>query len=144
MIWKLRPIISAQNWIKKSAPSPPHEEADGKAVGSIINDIVLTGSSCAVKERRTLDVHHTGSSDRLALRQGNWVLVDGPSGDNAKQEPEWFRKQLGVIPHDQAVELFNLKDDPQQTRNLAGEFPEKVQQMKHLLEELEQSGRSRK
>ncbi len=97
-----------------------------------------------MKERRTLDVHHTGSSDRLALRQGNWVLVDGPSGDNAKQEPEWFRKQLGVIPHDQAVELFNLKDDPQQTRNLAGEFPEKVQQMKHLLEELEQSGRSRK
>jgi hypothetical protein len=43
MIWKLRPIISAQNWIKKSAPSPPHEEADGKAVGSIINNSGFDG-----------------------------------------------------------------------------------------------------
>jgi predicted HTH transcriptional regulator len=30
------------------------------------------------------------------LRQGNWVLVDGPSGDNAKQEPRRFFNNIQV------------------------------------------------
>jgi arylsulfatase A-like enzyme len=100
--------------------------------------------SHAVGEPRTLAIHHSGTSDKLALRKGEWVLIDAPSGDNAKQEPEWFRKKRGVVPHDQLVELFNLKDDPQQTRNRAAEFPEKVKELKQLLQKLEQSGRTRK
>jgi arylsulfatase A-like enzyme len=43
----------------------------------------------------------------------------------------------------QPVELFNLKTDPQQTRNLAAEHPEKVEELKKLLSQLEASGRTR-
>ena len=98
----------------------------------------------AISEPRTLAIHHTGSSDVLALRQGDWVFISGPSGDNGKQEPSWFREQLGVLPHDQPVELFNLREDPRQTRNLSDRFPEKSEEMGRLLRQIEQSGRSRK
>jgi len=97
-----------------------------------------------VKEPRRLAVHHTGSSDVLALRQGDWVFVNGPSGDNDRQEPAWFREQLGVIPHDQPVELFNLREDPRQTRNLSVRLPGKSEEMSRILRQIEQSGRSRK
>ncbi len=104
-------------------------------------DELLSGKT--VEESRALAIHHTGTSDTLALRQGDWVLIAGPSGDNAAQEPEWFRKERGVVAHDQSVELFNLNTDPQQTKNCAADFPEKVNEMRHLLDELKQSGRSR-
>lgn len=44
-----------------------------------------------VEHIRTLAIHHTGMSDKLALRKGNWVLINGPTGDNGRQEPEWIR-----------------------------------------------------
>jgi arylsulfatase A-like enzyme len=70
-------------------------------------------------------------------------LINGPTGDNGRQEPEWIRKERGVEPHTQPVELFNLKTDPQQTRNLAAEHPEKVKELKKLFSQLEASGRTR-
>jgi arylsulfatase A-like enzyme len=96
-----------------------------------------------VEHIRTLAIHHTGMSDTLALRKGDWVLINGPTGDNGRQEPEWIRQERGVEPHTQPVELFNLKTDPQQTKNLAAEHPERVKELKKLLNQLEASGRTR-
>lgn len=96
-----------------------------------------------VDERRTLAIYHTGTSHKFALRHNGWVLINAPSGDNGEQEPEWFRKERGVVPHDEPVELFNLKRDPQQLKNLSAEFPEKVTALQRLLTEVIESGRTR-
>ncbi len=76
-------------------------------------------------------IHHTNRGV-MAIRDGDWLYIDAPTGmDNP--EPEWFRKERGVIPSDSPVELFNLKDDLQETRNIANERPDKVRELKDKL-----------
>ena len=71
----------------------------------------------------------------MAIRSGNWVFINAPTGmDNP--EPEWFRKKRGVTPSDLPVELFNLKDDPQELRNVAGQYPGMVDSLKAKLFEI--------
>lgn len=93
---------------------------------------------------REATVHH-GSRGRFGLRQGDWVLVDHPTGDSnagRNAEPDWLRRERSVETHDDSVELFNLKEDPAQTTNLAVAHPERVRSMKRLLERYRQDGRS--
>ncbi len=97
-----------------------------------------------VDDPRIFAIHHTGTSNTLAIRKGNWVLINGPSGDNGRQEPAWFYNQRGVIPHNEPFELFNLKNDPQQTRNLSVEEADELSILKQLLKDVVQAGRSRK
>ncbi len=89
---------------------------------------------------REATVHHSGAG-RFALRRGDWVLIEHPTGDN-NREPEWFRRQRMVRSHDERVELFNLRHDPAQTRNLAGEQPELVANLRQLLARYRADGRS--
>ena len=89
---------------------------------------------------REATVHHSFKG-RFAIRQGDWVYIDFPTGDD-NEEPQWFRDDLGVEPHDQPAELFNLKADPTERRNLYAEHPEKVEQLKALLERYKARGRS--
>ena len=94
---------------------------------------------------REATVHH-GSQGWFGIRQGDWVLIDHPTGDSNRagpnREPEWFRRQRLVASHDQAVELFNLRDDPAQTTNLAASAPERVRSMRRLLERYQRDSRS--
>ena len=94
---------------------------------------------------REATVHH-GSRGWFGIRQADWVLIDYPTGDSnsagPNREPEWFRRERTVVKHDQEVELFNLRDDPAQTTNLAANNPERVQSMRRLLERYRQDGRS--
>ena len=93
---------------------------------------------------REATVHH-GSRGWFGIRQGHWVLIDHATGDNnggQNREPAWFQRERGAGSHDQDVELFNLRDDPQQTTNLADADPERVQSMKGLLERYKRQGRS--
>lgn len=89
---------------------------------------------------REATVHHSGAG-RFGLRRGDWVLIEHSTGDN-NREPDWFRRQRMVQPHDEQVELFNLRRDPAQTRNLAGEQPELVADLRQLLERYRADGRS--
>ncbi len=70
---------------------------------------------------------------RFAIRDGEWVFIDAPSG-MVSREPEWFRELRDVQEHDLDVELFNLKNDPQQRINVAREYPEKVGELKAKME----------
>lgn len=94
---------------------------------------------------REATVHH-GSRGWFAIRQGDWVLVDHPTGDSniagPNREPAWFRTERLVSAHDQQVELFNLRDDPDQTTNLARSAPERVRGMQRLLRRYRSEGRS--
>ncbi|GMV96720.1 MAG: arylsulfatase [Phycisphaerae bacterium] len=103
---------------------------------------LLMGSE-ADRPVRPAVVHH-GGSGRFAIRKGDWVLIDAPSGDdNGRQgEPQWLKEQRGYAPHDQPGELFNLREDPSQRRNQYAQRPEVVRELKSLLEQYRRDGRS--
>ncbi|WP_104809927.1 sulfatase family protein [Polaribacter filamentus] len=78
---------------------------------------------------------------KMGIRADDWVYMDAPSGA-VEEDPEWFKKERGVIPHNQEVELFNLSEDPQQTKNVAIEYPEKVKELKKTLDDMIEKGNS--
>ncbi|MBN2309107.1 MAG: arylsulfatase [Candidatus Hydrogenedentes bacterium] len=80
---------------------------------------------------RTFAVHHS-CSGRFAIRKGDWVFIDAPSGDD-NREPAWFKKERGYAAHDFPGELFNLKDDIAERVNRYGERPEVVAELLELL-----------
>jgi arylsulfatase A-like enzyme len=71
---------------------------------------------------------------KYALRQGDWVLIDANTGAG-QSEPEAYLKRFGLkkYPKDTPGLLFNLKDDPRQSKNLSQKYPEKVTSMRALL-----------
>ena len=80
---------------------------------------------------RTCAVHHS-CNGRFAIRQGDWVFIDAPSGDDNK-EPQWFREERGYTEHTYPGELYNLTEDIAERTNLYGEHPDKVRELSELL-----------
>ncbi len=75
------------------------------------------------------------------------MLIDAASGDNngSKQhpgEPEWFKQERGYTPNELPGELYNLRDDLTERRNLYAEQREVVRRLKALLEKYKAAGRS--
>jgi arylsulfatase A-like enzyme len=141
---KGNPPPGEQPWINADrltlADYLDYDLEDGDAEDSMsFLDEFLEGPSGA--PRRDMAIYHT-ADNKLALRQGNWVYVDDPSGDNGEQEPAWFRGMRGVRPHQHPGELFDLTNDPKQRYNRYSEVPEKVAQMKEALEGFVDSGRT--
>ena len=84
---------------------------------------------------RTTLVHNT-EPERYAIRHGDWLLVDGPTGITApKLAPPaaWLEKHGYPPDDDQPVELYDLQRDPAQRRNRAAEHPGKVTELRDLL-----------
>lgn len=77
-------------------------------------------------------VYHT-PDERFAIRQNNMLYIDARSGSGSR-EPQWFRDEKGVVPHNQEVELFDLEKDPQQLKNIAKENQAIVEEMKVMLD----------
>ncbi len=96
------------------------------------------------KPIREATVHH-GAKGRFAIRKGDWVLIDGSTGDEnaARGETEWFKKQRGYTDDKQEKQLFDLKKDISERKNLYAENPEKANELKTLLEKYKTEGRSR-
>jgi arylsulfatase A-like enzyme len=78
---------------------------------------------------------------KMGIRSDDWVYIDAPSG-GVTEEPEWFKRERGAVPHNQGIELFNLSSDPQQTKNLALKYPDKVKELKKKLNEIIEKGSS--
>lgn len=95
------------------------------------------------KPIRAATVHHSGSGG-FAIRQGDWVLIDTPTGDDNRKagEPEWLKKERGYVAHNQPGELYDLRRDLAERRNLHAEQPDKVRELKALLERYKEIGRS--
>jgi len=93
---------------------------------------VLSGADYP-RPLRTATVQNT-SPGAYALRQGDWVLIDAPSG--AAKEPRAYLEHFGLDPYGKGHSglLFNLKEDPRQSENLYEEHPGKVKGMRSLLE----------
>lgn len=108
---------------------------------SFLDDLLLDERKNKVKQR-TFAIHHSANG-RLALRKGDWVLINGSSGNDSKESFS-VKKRLGVKEHNELVELFNIKTDPKQTVNLAKDNPELVIEMMTELLKYVYSGRTYK
>ncbi len=90
----------------------------------------------------------TSGSGHFAIRDGKWILIDAPAGDTngllsgGRGETEWFRKDRGYEVNDQAGELYDLEKDPAQRHNLYAENPEKVRELRALLQKYIDDGRT--
>ncbi len=98
---------------------------------------LLTGSTKPVRE----SVIHHMPSGQFAIRHEDWLFIDHKTGDGNNKEPGWFRKERGVLSHRSRAELFNLKEDPQQTNNLYDKRPEKASELKKLLKQYKKADR---
>lgn len=99
------------------AAVPADRDYDGVSILPMLKGEV-TG-----KDREFL---YYNGSELMAYRNGDWKLklpYKGFRGARWKQ---------GVAPHDTL--LINLKNDPGEVNNLAGEYPEKVAEMARLME----------
>jgi arylsulfatase A-like enzyme len=96
----------------------------------------LEGSDTAPIREAT--VHHSINGS-FAIRQGDWKLILCPgSGGWSFPRPQ-DQAALDSLP---PVQLYNLADDPAESNNLALIQAEKVNQLKNLLIEYIERGRS--
>lgn len=84
-----------------------------------------------VKKKRTMAIHHSAEG-KLALRDKNWVFIYDKKG-SCTQEPEWYRERIGAKNLGTEFELFNIAEDPMQTKNVIKENPEIANNMRNML-----------
>lgn len=101
--------------------------SDGPDSVDVLADLLGTLSR---PERAEL-VHHTGGfPGRLAIRRGEWKLI--PEARTARAP----RGETGPL-------LFNLSTDLGEQHNLAGQHPEIVRELHHLLANIRQASQAR-
>lgn len=87
-------------------------------------------------------------SKHFSVRVGEWKYIDhqGSGGNNYERRSEFLKglKQysLADTEPDAPGQLYHLKDDPGETTNLYFKHPERVKEMKALLDQSLASGRS--
>ena len=105
------------------------------------HDILPLLKGMAGEPIRTTHVHNTGPGS-YAIRHGEWLLVDGKNGYGSGRNDAWEKKH-GYAKDDMLeVELYNLKADPGQRKNVAAEQTEKVAELRALLKKIQEDGHS--
>jgi arylsulfatase A len=94
----------------------------------------------AASPRHTI-VHNT-TKNGYAIRHDQWLLITAKTGA-VSQVPEWFDRENGYAKNDQPGELYDLSDDLSQKKNLYDAQPEKVAELRTLLEEVRAKGQVR-
>jgi arylsulfatase A len=95
------------------------------------------------KPVREATVHHS-CSGKFAIRQGDWVLIEAPSGDDNRRagEPPWFKQERGYATETTSGELYNLREDTAERKNHFADEPERVRELRQLLAKYQRDGRS--
>ena len=71
---------------------------------------------------------------RGALRMGDWKIVLGGNLKDADDGAPKKKAKLAKVDAAAAIELFNLKDDPTESKNLAAQHSERVRELRARLE----------
>jgi arylsulfatase A len=74
----------------------------------------------------------------FVVRKGDWKLIKG-LGSGGFSKPEKIVPKEGEV----SGQLYNLKDDPSETKDLYQQFPEKVEELNAILRKYQETGRSR-
>jgi len=104
--------------------------ADDEGEDSVSFLPLLCGRDAPVRSHA---IHHS-MTGRFALRRGDWVLIDSPTGGD-NPEPDWFGTERGYVPHSEPGELYNLREDLSERVNRYGEEPAVVEALRGLLDE---------
>ncbi|MBP8911270.1 MAG: arylsulfatase [Phycisphaerae bacterium] len=86
---------------------------------------------------REATVHHSGNG-LFAIRQGDWKLIEG-LGSGGFTAPQAVKPEPGGA----AGQLYNLRDDPGEQKNLWLDRPEVVERLSGLLERYRKQDHSR-
>lgn len=100
----------------------------------------------------------------FALRSGDWKLIEGDTDgdyrtgttstavgerqDYPKRDPDtgeftpFYYDIMDFEPENPVYRLYNLKQDPGETNDLANQYPDKVSELTALLNQYRDSGRS--
>lgn len=101
---------------------------------------VLTGKQPATKPIREAFVMRAGSvSSMYLIRSGDWKLMT-ELGSGGFSKPN----RMKPAPGGPTGQLYNLADDPGETKNLYAQFPERVQKMKAELQRIREASLSRR
>ncbi|MHB8902294.1 MAG: hypothetical protein ACYC6Y_26340 [Thermoguttaceae bacterium] len=117
---------------------------DSAAEDSISFLPLLRGQDRATRQ----DLVHQCYSELLAIRQGPWklALCAGDGTDRPWCNEEGVPHDLGELEAHRRglppVQLYNVVDDPGETRNLQAEHPEIVERLRRLLAKYVSEGRS--
>jgi arylsulfatase A-like enzyme len=111
------------------ATLPDNVAEDSMSMLSLL-DGTATGSV------REATIHHSVEG-RFAIRQGDWKLIlCRGSGGWSLREPAATKQ--GLPP----VQLYNLREDPGETKNVAAEHADVVERLQALLKKYQDEGRS--
>jgi arylsulfatase A-like enzyme len=89
---------------------------------------------------REATVHNTYES-KWGIRKGDWLYINSSTGGH-RNLPESFKELKGYEDFNTVGILFNMKDDPEQRVNLYDKYPDKIEELKNLLNEYRESGYS--
>ena len=119
-------------------------------VGYELGDTAAEDSFCALNvwldnsdqtTHRDSHVHNTWRRS-YAVRKDNWVLIDAPTGSHISM-PQWFIEKHGYEDiHMPNGGLFNLEEDIGQRKNQIETYPQKVEELRTLLNEIRAKGHS--
>ncbi len=90
---------------------------------------------------RTTMIHNTAKGE-YAIRNGEWVLINTKSGTTRQPPPEFKKKHKIPAYGNEKVGLYQIKQDIGQRNNLAKTNPDKVAELKSLLQKIRDQGHS--
>jgi arylsulfatase A-like enzyme len=111
------------------------QDTEGEDSYSILP--LITGKSD--NDIREYIIHHS-IDGRFAIRKGDWKLCvcPGSGGWSAPRPRDIVKNNMDLPP----MQLYNLKEDIGETKNLLTEYPEKVAELKAALKKIILDGRS--
>lgn len=111
------------------------KESEGEDSNSMLP--LITGTKDI--DIREYLVSHSITGD-FAIRKGDWKLITCPgSGGWSYPSPKDIRTQKLELPK---MQLYNLKEDIGETKNLIAEYPQKAAELKTALKKIILEGRS--
>lgn len=97
---------------------------------------IVSGSD--VSPIREATIHHS-IAGQFTIRRGDWKLLLSPSSGGWSAPKPNDSKALATLP---SVQLYNMKTDPSERKNLEAQYPDKVAELRSLLVKYVEEGRS--
>ena len=103
---------------------------------------ILRGTSDRVRSTHIHNTFQSAWAIRHDDKEGNWLLVVAKHGYHSRRDAGWEKKR-GYSADDKApVELYDLKTDIGQKKNVASDYPKRVEMMSEMLERIRKAGHS--
>ena len=130
--------ICTTDFMATAAEISGYQLKDNEAEDSF-NMLPLLNGSFTGNSFRKVTVHHSINGS-FAIRKGDFKLIMCPdSGGWSFPNPEKDKVFIAGLPK---MQLYNLKSDPGEQHNLINSYPEKVEELKQLLNKTIVEGRS--